>query len=79
MVRTAYGLLQVILQTDLQSKWNPVYGSAVAFALMALLMEYIAMGTFFAVGFAIPPHRGLPQHEQRDLGAGKDENREQPV
>lgn len=66
IVRTVYGLLQVIFQNN-QRKWNPVYGSAVLFAMMALLMEYIAMGVFFYNGFSMPPEREKPQQLEREI------------
>lgn len=43
MVRTVYGILEVVYQSDNATKWNPVYGSAVVFAFMGLLMEYAAL------------------------------------
>ncbi|KND94044.1 hypothetical protein TOPH_00926 [Tolypocladium ophioglossoides CBS 100239] len=70
MVRTIYGILEVVFQNDRATKWNPVYGSAVTFALMALLMEYIALCLYLFTGYSIPPGRGLAA--SRDAGsAGK--------
>lgn len=59
MVRSAYGVLQVVFQHETGAVWNPLYGSVVAFALMALLTEYIAVGIFFYVGFSMMPDRGV--------------------
>ncbi|POR37946.1 Uncharacterized protein TPAR_01857, partial [Tolypocladium paradoxum] len=70
VVRTIYGILEVVFQNDGATKWNPVYGSAVAFALMALLMEYIALCLYLFTGYSIPAGRGLAA--ARDAGpAGK--------
>ncbi|PNY24326.1 Uncharacterized protein TCAP_05734 [Tolypocladium capitatum] len=66
MVRTIYGILEVVFQNDRATKWNPVYGSAVAFAMMALLMEYIALCLYLFTGYYIPPGRGLAA--SRDAG-----------
>ncbi|KAH6658154.1 hypothetical protein BKA67DRAFT_557303 [Truncatella angustata] len=41
------------------SIWNPIVGSTVLFALMALLTEYIAICIYFYVGFSLPPDRGV--------------------
>ena len=59
MVRTIYGILEVVFQNDHATTWNPVYGSAVAFALMGLLMEYVALCVYLYTGYSIPPGRGL--------------------
>lgn len=39
--------------------WDPLYGNVVAFALMALLCEYIAICIWLYVGFSMPPDRGV--------------------
>lgn len=62
-LRTAYGLLEVAAQGDARSAWNPLTGSAVAFALMALLPEYVVLVGWVLMGFSIPPRRegdGVP-------------------
>lgn len=49
VVRTVYGLISVFDATGgriLTSMWSPLFGSATAFALMALLMEYISLCCF---------------------------------
>jgi hypothetical protein len=49
VVRTIYGLISVFDANGnriLTSMWSPLFGSATAFALMALLMEYIALCCF---------------------------------
>lgn len=58
-LRTIYGMLEVIFEYSSVSIWSPVYGSAIAFALMALLTEYIAICIYFYVGFFISPDRGV--------------------
>lgn len=51
VIRTAYGLLYTFTSQDLFSKWNPLFGSAVAFALMALLPEFITLLIYIYLGF----------------------------
>jgi hypothetical protein len=49
LVRTVYGLISVFDATGNRistSMWSPLFGSATAFALMALLMEYISLCCF---------------------------------
>lgn len=60
-VRTAYGLLEVAEQADARSPWNPLTGSAVAFALMALLPEYVVLAGWVLMGLSIPPRREVGQ------------------
>ncbi|KAJ4144521.1 hypothetical protein LMH87_003402 [Akanthomyces muscarius] len=60
-VRTAYGLLEVAEQADARSTWNPLTGSAVAFALMALLPEYLVLAGWVLMGLSIPPRREVGQ------------------
>ncbi|KAJ3497550.1 hypothetical protein NLG97_g1811 [Lecanicillium saksenae] len=60
-VRTAYGLLEVAEQGNADSLWNPLTGSPVAFALMALLPEYIVLVGWVIMGFSIPPRREVGQ------------------
>lgn len=50
-VRAVYGLLYQFNSSSAFSEWNPVYGSAVAFALMALLPEYIILLIYLFLGF----------------------------
>lgn len=61
VVRTAFGLLEVAEQSRARSLWNPLTGSAVAFALMALLPEYVVLVGWVAMGFSIPPRREVDQ------------------
>ncbi|KAM3443776.1 hypothetical protein MY4824_000224 [Beauveria thailandica] len=62
-VRTAYGLLEVARQGggggggEPGSAWNPLTGSALAFALMALVPEYVVLVGWVFVGYAIPARR----------------------
>ncbi|KAM0451197.1 hypothetical protein ACHAPV_010041 [Trichoderma viride] len=60
IIRTVFGLLEVAFQNSATSPFSPVEGNAVAFALMALLPEYITILTYFYTGFSIPPDRGVP-------------------
>lgn len=60
IIRTVYGFLSTVNQANGGTIWSPLLGSAVAFALMALLPEYIAICIFFATGFSIPANRNLP-------------------
>lgn len=59
IVRNIYGILEIGNQSNLKSIWDPVYGSAVAFALMALLVEYIAICIYFFIGLSMTPDRGV--------------------
>jgi hypothetical protein len=58
IVRNVYGILEVVMENSANSTWSPVYGSTVAFACMALLMEYIAICIWLWVGYSLPPDRG---------------------
>lgn len=69
-VRTVYGILEVATSNDPISKWNPVTGSTVTFAFMALVMEYIALCIYLFTGYSIPPGRDLPARSS-DTEAGK--------
>lgn len=40
-LRAAYGLLYMFTEAEAHPEWNPLYGSAIAFALLCLLPEYI--------------------------------------
>ncbi|KAI1337208.1 hypothetical protein F5Y15DRAFT_418260 [Xylariaceae sp. FL0016] len=53
-VRTVYALLYIYTQDDADSTWNPVNGSPVAFALLALLMEFVVMGLYMWTGLKVP-------------------------
>lgn len=61
ILRTVYGILEVAEQDVLNTIWSPLFGSAVAFALMALLPEYIAICVWFYTGYTIPPRRELSE------------------
>ncbi|KAL1850068.1 hypothetical protein Plec18170_007165 [Paecilomyces lecythidis] len=52
IVRIAYALLSVFSSNE---KWNNLTGSIAAFVCMELLMEYVVVGIYIAVGMAIPP------------------------
>ena len=54
IVRIAYAFLSVFQTDSLDSMWDALYGSAGIFVAMALLMEYIAVLLFIAVGMLIP-------------------------
>lgn len=66
ILRTVYGILEVAEQDVLNTIWSPLFGSAVAFALMALLPEYIAICLWFYTGYTIPPRRELPDETASD-------------
>lgn len=53
-VRIAYAYLSVFNAEGLQSKWDTLYGSVAAYAVMALLMEYIVVVIYLGVGIRIP-------------------------
>lgn len=57
VVRTIYGLLYTFNSQDLFSKWNPLFGSPVAFTLMALLPEYITLLIYVCLGLHRIRHR----------------------
>ncbi|TFB02663.1 hypothetical protein CCMA1212_005444 [Trichoderma ghanense] len=59
ITRTIFGLLEVALQDDSSSPFNPVVGNAVAFALMALLPEYVVVLVYLHTGFSVAPDRGV--------------------
>jgi hypothetical protein len=65
-VRTVYGLLQVAFEFEVDNIWNPVVGSVAAFTLMALVVEYCAVGIYLYVGFSMPPGRGVSQVGNND-------------
>jgi hypothetical protein len=69
IIRTVYALLSVFA-TSLDSKWDTIYGSAVVFALMALLMEYVAVCIFVYTGLTLPSsrHHGEIQEEGANRG-----------
>lgn len=60
IIRTVYGFLSTANAANAGTIWSPLLGSAVAFALMALLPEYIAICILFTTGFSIPANRDLP-------------------
>ncbi|ETS73395.1 hypothetical protein PFICI_15000 [Pestalotiopsis fici W106-1] len=51
MLRAIFGLLYAFTSHDVFSMWNPLFGSALAFGLIALLPEYIALVTYIYLGF----------------------------
>ncbi|EGR45355.1 uncharacterized protein TRIREDRAFT_111250 [Trichoderma reesei QM6a] len=63
IIRTVFGLLEVALQDSASSPFNPVTGNAVAFALMALLPEYVVVLAHLYTGFSIAPDRGVVARE----------------
>lgn len=72
MIRTIYGLIESANSQNSNTLWNPVFGSpagssAVLFAFMALVVEYIALIIYLWSGFSIAPDRGLG--ESRDTEA----------
>lgn len=65
-LRTVYGLIETSQSGHVGTIWSPLQGSAVAFALMALLPEYIVISTWIFVGLGIPPDRGVPVQRVAD-------------
>ncbi|KAL7806429.1 hypothetical protein V8C44DRAFT_367948 [Trichoderma aethiopicum] len=63
IIRTVFGLLEVAFQDSASSPFNPVDGNAVAFALMALLPEYVVVLAYLYTGFSIAPDRGVVARE----------------
>ena len=70
IVRCVYGIVEVICGYGSRT-WSPLVGSVVLFALMALLMEYIAICIFFYVGYTTPPDRGATHTAQGEERGGK--------
>ncbi len=64
IVRNVYSLIEVISDETIEGTWSPVYGNAVAFALMVLLMEYVAICIWLYTGYTMPPDRGVRAVEQ---------------
>lgn len=50
-IRSTYDLLYEFTIDNVASIWNPLVGSAVAFALMCLLSEFIILMIFIYLGF----------------------------
>ncbi|KAF5637778.1 hypothetical protein F52700_4480 [Fusarium sp. NRRL 52700] len=50
ILRTVYGLLCAFTVDDVTTIWNSLVGSAVAFALMCLLAEYVTLSIFLYLG-----------------------------
>ncbi|KAG8670538.1 hypothetical protein FPOAC2_09901 [Fusarium poae] len=50
VLRTVYGLLCAFTVDNMTTIWNSLVGSAVAFALMCLLTEYITLLMFLFLG-----------------------------
>jgi hypothetical protein len=70
VLRTVDGLLYEFTSSSLFSMWNPVFGSDVAFAFMALLPEYIVLVTYLYLGF----HRIRSCPKQQLCSNTEDEN-----
>ncbi|KAK5168340.1 uncharacterized protein LTR77_006909 [Saxophila tyrrhenica] len=66
IVRNLYGILEYAQHDWATGHWSPVFGSAVLFALMALLMEYVAICIWLWVGFTTPPNSVVSQGARRD-------------
>lgn len=63
-IRTAAGLLYEFTINKRSSIWNPLSGSAIAFALMTLLAEYIVLMVFLYLGFHRIKHRNEDTQEE---------------
>ena len=51
LLRASYSLLSEFKSQSLYSEWNPLFGSSVAFGLMALLPEYIVLIIIMYLGY----------------------------
>jgi hypothetical protein len=51
VLRAIYGILYTFQSDVIFGMWNPLFGSAIAFALMALLPEYVVVCTYVYLGF----------------------------
>jgi hypothetical protein len=69
LVRAVYGLLYAVSSHDLFSTWSPLYGNAIVFAFMALVMEYIALWLYITVGLLMPPSHWGSRAESSHHGA----------
>lgn len=49
-LRAVFGLLYEFTSGNIRATWNPLYGSAVAFALMCLLAEYLTALIYVYLG-----------------------------
>ncbi|EGY22389.1 hypothetical protein VD0002_g935 [Verticillium dahliae] len=65
-VRTAYGLLYAFTIHDPNTIWNPLVGSAAAFALTCLLVEYIVLMIFIYLGIHRIWHPSQPLQETEE-------------
>lgn len=77
IVRNVYGLLYAFNDANFDSFWSPLTGNAAVFAIMALLMEYIALWVYLYIGLTIPrAHRATPmqniQTSKNNDGSGQD-------
>jgi hypothetical protein len=62
MVRTAYGLLYAFQEDTVFGFWNPLFGSAPVFGIMALLPEYIVLWIYIYLGFYRIKDRSSKHH-----------------
>lgn len=72
-IRTAAGLLYEFTINKHASIWNPLSGSAVAFALMTLLAEYIVLLIFIFLGFHRIKHRNEDTEDEVKTTNARDE------
>lgn len=45
VIRTVYGILEVVFEYSKHSIWSPLYGNLYAFCFMCLLVEYVFLLT----------------------------------
>ena len=71
VLRCIYGILGVVFGYS-STLWSPVFGNVVAFALMGLLCEYIAICIWLYIGFSMPPDRGVRASASRNAEQQKE-------
>jgi hypothetical protein len=71
VLRCIYGILGVVYGLY-STLWSPVFGNVVAFALMGLLCEYIAICIWLYIGFSMPPDRGVRAAPNRNAPQQKE-------
>ncbi|KAF2718133.1 hypothetical protein K431DRAFT_254080 [Polychaeton citri CBS 116435] len=53
VARNVHGILEIVFENRAGSIWNPVHGSAVLFAFLALFTEYVALCACLYIGLSI--------------------------
>jgi hypothetical protein len=70
LVRVIYSVISVFSNSNLHSKWSPLYGSVGIFVGMALIMEYIVVCIYIGVGISIPYSRDENRHHNTGSNGG---------